>query len=199
MRAWVAVLVVAACVALGLALRPAPARQVFREVPARPAGVNKMSETVRFLDEDNGQLATPVKKSKPLPVAAQFGGTPVDETNRLPVHGQPAEWTVVDSAASGAAKTLTKAGEVGKCHYITGFDVAFGGAVADGRLLQLRDDTTVKWHTVTDVTGSVTAVSRVHVQFQHPIKMTTGKDASLVLAIATGAVTSYLSLSGYTR
>ncbi len=184
---------------------------VFR--PKGPAGGKeaKKMPAVQIYDED-GHGATPVKRSKPmpaqvqvgavpvdeghpLPAQMQVGGTPVNDTNRVPTHAQPAEW-VVTGTANAAGQTLTKAGEQGKCHYITGIDVTTtnpggtGGAV----LVQLKEGETVRWQGYVPEGGWP-----LHKSFASPVKMAAGAAVALTVGDVPSVNANAANLAGYTR
>ena len=97
-------------------------------------------------------------------------------------------WVVTDDG-DNATVTATKAGEIGKSHYITGIHGSFSAAKIKGMALQY----------------GITPIAAYHVHnfrdivFTKPIKVTTGEDAILALE-ASGSAGTYgsVTMEGYT-
>lgn len=108
------------------------------------------------------------------------------------------EWTVADKSAAATAKTITKAAEAGKRHYITYISATVLTADVTGDpSIELQDGSTVKFETNfgdSDVRG---ATRTVH--FTRPIRLSVNTAANLVSESGgTGAVIA-LNMGGFTR
>jgi hypothetical protein len=99
----------------------------------------------------------------------------------------PAGWAVTGSALNALA-AATKAGEVGKVHYISTVIASYSGAATG--LLQVKDGTNVIMaHYV--VNSSV-------ISLPEPIKTTAGNAASAELADGGAGITGKVNLVGFT-
>ena len=101
-----------------------------------------------------------------------------------------AKWTET-ATADNAASTATRAAETGKAHYITSIHASFSTLQTDGRLLTLKDGTTVIANFY--VLGNIDPV------IVKPIRITDGALAELSLA-ASGTSTQIgaVTISGFT-
>ena len=169
---------------------------------------------VQFYDED-GHSTAPVSRTKPLPAQVQVGSAPVDEAHPMPAQVQvgatpvsdaapvptreiAAEWSVTE-VGDGGAQTLAKAGEEGKCHYLSGFDVSYGGPCASTSLVQVKDGDTAIWQTLVTLGGGAVSPLQRSEHFVRPLKISEGSALSIVVAGSLNATEAYVSMAGYTR
>lgn len=111
-------------------------------------------------------------------------------------HGVPA-WTVTGDSSANTARTITKAGEAAKKHYITGFSAVLGAAAAGADIaIQLKDGSTVKWKEI--IGNAAASGTRVAVTFEHAIEMTENTAANLVSDAGGASAVVTLNLTGYT-
>lgn len=97
-------------------------------------------------------------------------------------------WTLT-ATADNAAATVTKAGEAGKSHYITGIAASFSAAAV--KLLTLKDGATV--------IGNWFVHNTLALTFPKPIRITAGNAVELSLAASGAAGTvGAVVLMGYT-
>ena len=106
-------------------------------------------------------------------------------------------WTVVGTSVAATEQTITKAAVTGRTHFVTGFTVSVITADVTGDCsIILKDGTTAKYTTYfgdSDVRGA----ERWR-EFVHPIKMTQGTAANLVIASAGSLAVTVGSMKGYT-
>lgn len=111
--------------------------------------------------------------------------------------GAVATWSVSEDSAAATAKTITKAAETGKTHYITSFEAVVSAAAITGDCsIELRSASTRRW--LTYLGNAAARGTRVGNNFNPPMELAAGEAANLVAASGgTGAVVS-LSMAGFT-
>jgi hypothetical protein len=106
-------------------------------------------------------------------------------------------WAVPLDSAGNAAVTVTKAGATGQTHYITAIEVSISGAAAAADMfIQLKDGSNVIWK---EVIGSGSPRGqRAGAVFTHPLVLTTGNAANLVVDAGGVGVVASANLAGFT-
>lgn len=107
-----------------------------------------------------------------------------------------AEWTQVGSSAANTAQTLTQAaGGAGIRNFCYGFAVqVIGAAAVSDTLIELKDDTTVKWRAYI---GAGAAKGSVYsITFPKPIQGTANKAMTLEVAAGGASVVTVANMLG---
>ena len=121
----------------------------------------------------------------------------MQRTSPSPAPRDVASWTVTGSSTANAAQTLTRDAEAGRRHYITAFEVVLRAAAAgNDTRIEVRDGTTVLWDTYFGLAAA--RGQRVGVVFVHPIELSEGLAANLVIAAAGAGAITTANMAGYT-
>lgn len=128
--------------------------------------------------------------SHKVTLAADENGMP-SQTAGLPC------WTVSGDSVAATAQTITKAGATGRKHLITAIEIVVtGAAVANDMFIQLQDGSTTVWKSAIG-SGSPRG-QRVGAVFTHPIALTAGNAANLVVDAGGAGVVASINMAGFT-
>ena len=110
----------------------------------------------------------------------------------MPVY-DTTNWTVLDSGTD-AELDATRSGLPGMAHVVTGLSISCNGAPTGPLTAQLTDGTDVldEWRI------PAAAFAPIIHNFTYPIRLRTGKPATLTLSEAGADITAAITLRGYT-
>lgn len=106
------------------------------------------------------------------------------------------EWRETDSDTNAAA-VATRAAEVGKCHYITGFSASASGTLAASVILTLAQDGGATVRRQFQLPASM--IMPIINEFKRVIRIPENTDVTLTLPDCGAGITGRVELLGFTR
>ena len=121
-------------------------------------------------------------------------GNPIGGSEPLPVQSSsiPTEW-IETAFASGADTIATRAAVAGESHYITGIEISYEVALANGIRCQLQRGTG-NTHVISFIVLQVRIIT-----FPSPILIPAGEQIRLIASNGGISVDTSVSILGYTR